>query len=407
MRNQGISAAALLLQLHSCMAAPTTIGKDTSLWKGLNFTNPNCDLMYAGDRKKSKRCGEWEPVFGLGPEIAKRAGDESTATPSSAEPTASSIFETYKNPWTALNLTGNPFLDCPMIARRGLIADFCPTEPVYTKLNDVDGTSTTITGDRAVSGEDEKRSVPFPTNVASFPAGGPSGFKSIWTELTDRDAPAEASPNKRSSTLKVPHEPFKAEKGTTTDSAKRSVYSGLLSDCFSIVRRGEALPKRCEGINPTQIVNTLPVWDVEGGIDTSTEPVKRRSMLDCAIIDRRGDFVVRRCADEEGPVNLIPEWLLSSTSETLPKATGGSDFNTVNRRIVPPCPGDTSGGCEDTSALVEEQEKAWRITGAKPGVEAAAKRRVGLGMDKRIVLRPGEDPIDTPTHIGDLTLHIG
>lgn len=401
----------MLLQLHNCMAAPTTIGKDTSIWKALNLTDLDCGVMYAEDRKKAKRCEEWEPEFGRGPEIYKRAEDESTATPSSAEPTASSIVETYENPWTTLNLTGNPFLDCPMIARRGLTADFCPTEPVYTNLLAVDGTSTTTTGGRAVSGEDEKRSVPFPTEVPSFPAGGPSGFKSIWTELTDRDAPNEASPNKRSSTLEAPHESFKAEKGTTTDSAKRSLYSGLLSDCFSIVRRGEALPKRCEGINPTQIVNTLPVWDEEGGLDTSTEPVKRNSLIetDCGVVDRRGDFVVRRCDQQNERVNPFPDWLLypTSTSETLPVATGGSGYNTVNRRIVSPCPGDASGGCGDTSALVEEEEKAWRITGAEPGVEAATKRRVGLGMDKRIVLQPGMEPIDTPTQIGDLTLHIG
>lgn len=392
------------------MAAPTTTGLGTSTWKVLNNTAPDCGLLDAQDRKKAKRCEDWLSELGPGLEIGstpvdigKRTEVGSTETASSAEPTASSIFEAYDDPFTALNLTGRPFLDCPAIARRGLTADFCPSERIEPgALLNLDGTSTTVTGDKAVSGEDEKRSVPFPTNVPSFPAGGPSGFRSIWTELADRDAPAEASLDKRSSTLEVPHGSFKAEKGTTTDSAKRSLSSGLLGDCASVVRRGEALPKRCEGIIPTW-VNKLPVWDV------NTDPIKRSSLPECPIVARRGDLVVRRCTEEETEtVHRLPGWFESLTSENLPVATGGSSYSTVDRREIQPCPYDADGGCGDISAWLEEQEDPLRQLGSmKPGVEAVAKRRAGLGMDKRVVLQPGMEPVDTPTHIGDLTLHIG
>lgn len=201
-----------------------------------------------------------------------------------------------------------------------------------------------------VEGAGEKRDVPFPTNVASFPAGGPSGFKGFWSELTERDAPAgEASPEKRSSTLEIPPEWLKPEDwtATTTDSAKRSLFSGTnWLNCPAIARRGGPIPKRCLDY-PFHI--GIPVWDED--------------------------------------------------ATTMARARSAAP--SVERRIAPACVPNSSGGCtKDTT----QPSKHWPFDQNIPGVAAVPR---DTSEKKRIVLQPGMEPIDTPMQIGDLTLHIG
>lgn len=203
--------------------------------------------------------------------------------------------------------------------------------------------------------EGEKREVPFPTEVPSFPAGGPSGFKSIWSELTDRDAPAEkASPE--------------GWTATTTDSAKRSMVSGInWVGCAAINRRGGPLPKRCMDY-PFRI--GIPVWDedeYDGETGTTIDPVKRGLPL-----------LTRHAASPDAAPS-------------------------VDRRIAPECVINDSGECtKDTTSAWE----GWPFNENIPGV-AAVPRGTSEKKEKRIVLQPGMEPIDTPTQIGDLTLHIG
>lgn len=73
----------------------------------------------------------------------------------------------------------------------------------------------------------------------------------------------------------------------------------------------------------------------------------------------------------------------------------------INRRIVPQCIPDGEGGCaESHEPSTDRRPFDLNMPGMAPATQ-------GNSMERRVVLQPGMEPIDTPTQIGDLTLHIG
>lgn len=366
MRTQAIAAIALLLQLHSCAAAPTPDSHDVE----------GAPAPTSPEKRSS--------TLELPPEWLEPEDWTATTTDSAKR----SLF------------SGINWLDCPAIARRGgPIPKRCLSEtpmhigtPIWDEYDGEIGTATDSAKRSLYSGtglldcpEIARRGGPTPKRCESYlplHIGIP-----VWDE--DGGDGVGAWDESKVGTIT----------GTATDSAKRSFFSsvGHFDTCLAIARRGESLPKRCleEPDGPLYPFRIGTLEDTDSSVGKrSPEPFL------CPIVDRRAGFVVRRCAMEQtGTVTQPPFW--SGYKEPLPLASDRRAAPSVNRRIPPKCIPNGSGGCtEDTISSLED----WPFDEEMPSIAAVAR---DTSEKKRIVLQPGMEPIDTPTHVGDLTLHIG